>query len=104
MHPFLTLGLLSVLGHPLIIRRRFLSTQYKVAKTSYHLYASYIGPGFRLQPTPIALLQRWYSHVREKRQTRQDFLKSLVKVFQENSSYESTQVGFLLISSASCLS
>ena len=49
-------------------------------------------PGFRLQPTPIALLQRWYSHVREKRQTRQDFLKSLVKVFQENSSYESTQV------------
>ena len=51
-------------------------------------------PGFRLQPTPIALLQRWYSHVREKRQTRQDFLKSLVKVFQENSSYESTQVWF----------
>jgi len=44
-----------------------------------------------LQPTPIALLQRWYSHVREKRQTRQDFLKSLVKVFQESSSYESTQ-------------
>jgi len=43
-----------------------------------------------LQPTPIALLQRWYSHVREKRQTRQDFLKSLVKVFQENSSYESS--------------
>ena len=51
-------------------------------------------PGFRLQPTPIALLQRWYSHVREKRQTRQDFLKSLVKVFQESSSFESTQVWF----------
>ncbi|KJA17973.1 hypothetical protein HYPSUDRAFT_205707 [Hypholoma sublateritium FD-334 SS-4] len=47
--------------------------------------------GFRMQPTPIALLQRWYSHIREKRPTRQDFLKSLVKIFQENPSYESTQ-------------
>lgn len=44
-----------------------------------------------MQPTPIALLQRWYSHIREKRPTRQDFLKSLVKIFQENPSYESTQ-------------
>jgi len=65
------------------------------SQTSYHLYASYSCPGFRVQPTPIALLQRWYSHVREKRQSRQDFLKSLVKVFQENSSYESTQVRIL---------
>ncbi|KAJ7719905.1 sister chromatid cohesion C-terminus-domain-containing protein [Mycena metata] len=37
--------------------------------------------GFRMQPTPIALLQRWYSLVREKRPARQEFLKSLVKVF-----------------------
>ncbi|KAJ7081353.1 hypothetical protein B0H15DRAFT_924231 [Mycena belliarum] len=35
--------------------------------------------GFRMQPTPIALLQRWYSLVREKRTTRQEFLRSLVK-------------------------
>lgn len=47
--------------------------------------------GFRMQPVPVALLQRWYSHIREKRPTRQDFLKSLVKTFQENPSYESTQ-------------
>ena len=39
------------------------------SQSSYHLYVSYICPGFRLQPTPIALLQRWYLHVREKRQT-----------------------------------
>jgi len=52
--------------------------------------------GFRMQPTPIALLQRWYSHVREKRPTRQDFLKSLVKTFQENPSYESSQVSWSL--------
>lgn len=45
-----------------------------------------------MQPTPVALLQRWYSLVREKRPTRQDFLKSLVKVFQENPSYQSAQV------------
>ncbi|KAK2465765.1 hypothetical protein APHAL10511_002309 [Amanita phalloides] len=47
--------------------------------------------GHRLQPTPVALLQRWYSLVREKRPTRQDFLKSLVKVFNDNSSYQSSQ-------------
>ncbi|KAF8904085.1 hypothetical protein CPB84DRAFT_1773363 [Gymnopilus junonius] len=47
--------------------------------------------GFRLQPGPVALLQRWYTHVREKRPVRQDFLKTLVKTFQENQSYESTQ-------------
>ncbi|KAF5374102.1 hypothetical protein D9615_008832 [Tricholomella constricta] len=40
--------------------------------------------GFRVQPIPTALLQRWYSLVREKRPTRQDFLKALVKVFHEN--------------------
>ncbi|KAJ7605513.1 hypothetical protein DFH06DRAFT_257355 [Mycena polygramma] len=37
--------------------------------------------GFRTGPL-IALLQRWYSLVREKRTTRQEFLKSLGKVFR----------------------
>lgn len=45
-----------------------------------------------MQPTPVALLHRWYCHVREKRAARQDFLKSLVKVFQENGTLESSQV------------
>ena len=45
-----------------------------------------------MQPGPIALLQRWYSLVREKRPTRQDFLKALVKVFQENPSNQISQV------------
>ncbi|TFK69516.1 protein rad9 [Pluteus cervinus] len=47
--------------------------------------------GFRLQGTPVALLQRWYSHVREKRPTRQEFLKAMVKVFQDNPSNQSSQ-------------
>ncbi|KAJ7134305.1 hypothetical protein C8R44DRAFT_770123 [Mycena epipterygia] len=47
--------------------------------------------GFRMQPTPIAVLQRWYSLVREKRGTRQDFLKSLVKVFHLAKPDEATQ-------------
>ncbi len=34
-----------------------------------------------MKPTPTALMQRWYSLVREKRAPRQDFLKSLVRVF-----------------------
>lgn len=41
---------------------------------------------------PVALLQRWYSLVREKRAPRQDFLKALVKVFQENQDYKASQV------------
>ncbi|KAI0770449.1 hypothetical protein C8Q74DRAFT_1202231 [Fomes fomentarius] len=37
--------------------------------------------GYRMLPGPTALLQRWYSLAREKRATRQDFLRALVKVF-----------------------
>lgn len=63
--------------------------------TSTFFFLSKLIPGlsgFRMQPTPIALLQRWYSHIREKRATRQDFLKSLVKTFQECEFIESPQV------------
>jgi hypothetical protein len=45
-----------------------------------------------MQPIPTALLQRWYSLVREKRSSRQDFLKSLVKVFDLPISLHSSQV------------
>lgn len=34
-----------------------------------------------MQPAPTAVMQQWYSLVREKRTQRQDFLKALVKVF-----------------------
>ncbi len=37
--------------------------------------------GYRMEPTPNALLNRWYALVREKRATRQEFLKAIVKVF-----------------------
>ncbi|KAK7056612.1 Sister chromatid cohesion protein 2 [Paramarasmius palmivorus] len=47
--------------------------------------------GYRMAPMPIAVLQRWYSLVRDKRQPRQDFLKALVKVFQDSPSYESSE-------------
>lgn len=46
-----------------------------------------------MQPVPTALLQRWYSLVREKRASRQDFLKALVKVFDVNNALKSSQVG-----------
>lgn len=42
---------------------------------------SHLLTGYRMKPTPMALMQRWYSLVREKRAPRQDFLKSLVRVF-----------------------
>ena len=51
-----------------------------------------LGAGYRMQPIPTALLQRWYSLVREKRSSRMDFLKSLAKVFDLPISLQSTQV------------
>ncbi|EDR13190.1 uncharacterized protein LACBIDRAFT_292430 [Laccaria bicolor S238N-H82] len=72
-----------------------LNTRYTVsARTSFDYQkkiSSGVIHGFRVQGTSVALLQRWYSLVREKRPTRQDFLKSLVKVFQENPTYQSSQ-------------
>lgn len=48
--------------------------------------------GYRMQQNiPTALLQRWYSLVREKRAPRQDFLKALVKVFDVNNALKSAQ-------------
>ncbi|KAG8679446.1 Sister chromatid cohesion protein 2 [Ceratobasidium sp. 394] len=37
--------------------------------------------GYRLSPHPTALLHRWYSLVREKRQPKLDFLKSFLRAF-----------------------
>ncbi|KAG1743247.1 uncharacterized protein EDB91DRAFT_1126495 [Suillus paluster] len=47
--------------------------------------------GYRTQPEPTALLQRWYSLVREKRASRQDFLRALLKSFDINPSLRSSQ-------------
>ncbi|KAF8552743.1 hypothetical protein OG21DRAFT_1477602 [Imleria badia] len=47
--------------------------------------------GYRMQPEPTALLQRWYSLVREKRAPRQDFLKALVKAFDIPTALKSSQ-------------
>ncbi|KAH7906512.1 hypothetical protein BJ138DRAFT_1071604 [Hygrophoropsis aurantiaca] len=47
--------------------------------------------GYRMQPDPMALLQRWYSLVREKRTPRIDFLKSLVRVFDIKPSLASSE-------------
>jgi len=57
--------------------------------------ASGIVQGYRMSPTPTALLQRWYSLVRDKRASRQDFLKALIKVFDvEMSSSSLDDVAF----------
>ncbi|TDL22099.1 hypothetical protein BD410DRAFT_770589 [Rickenella mellea] len=49
------------------------------------------GRWYRLEPAPTALLHRWYSLVREKRATRQDFLKAIVKVFDVDSDFKTSQ-------------
>lgn len=38
--------------------------------------------GYRMQPTPNALLSRWYALVREKRTMRQEFLRAVLKTFE----------------------
>lgn len=38
--------------------------------------------GLRMQPIPTALLGRWYALVREKRASRQEFLRAVLKVFE----------------------
>ncbi|KAH0832222.1 sister chromatid cohesion C-terminus-domain-containing protein [Lanmaoa asiatica] len=53
--------------------------------------ANFVAVGYRMQSDPIALLQRWYSLVREKRAPRQDFLKALVKVFDIPTALKSSQ-------------
>jgi Sister chromatid cohesion C-terminus len=37
--------------------------------------------GYQSEPDVRSLLQPWYSLVREKRQTRQEFIKAMVKSF-----------------------
>ncbi|KLO06964.1 hypothetical protein SCHPADRAFT_1002012 [Schizopora paradoxa] len=46
-------------------------------------YQAKLGPvqGYRMEPNPNALLNRWYALVREKRANRQEYLKAIVKVF-----------------------
>ncbi|EGN98100.1 hypothetical protein SERLA73DRAFT_109431 [Serpula lacrymans var. lacrymans S7.3] len=72
-----------------------LNVRYVVSARESFNYQKRIGTGvfkgYRLQSEPVALLQRWYSLVREKRGSRQDFLRSLVKVFDINGALQSSQ-------------
>lgn len=49
-----------------------------------------------MHPEPTALLQKWYSLVREKRVSRQEFLKALLKSFDIAPSLKSSQVSVVL--------
>jgi len=74
-----------------------LNTRYIVSARASFDYqkkiAAGLAQGYRVDHAPVALLQGWYSLVREKRTSRQEFLRALVKVFQDNQSYKSSQVG-----------
>jgi len=72
-----------------------LNTRYTISARMSFDYQRKICPGpvqgYRTQLVPTALLQRWYSLVREKRASRQDFLKALVKVFDVNITLNTSQ-------------
>jgi hypothetical protein len=75
----------------LTTKGRYAQAQFKVRVTDSLRIEADILAGYRMQPVPTALLQRWYSLVREKRSSRQDFLKALVKVFDVNVTLSSSQ-------------
>nr|VWP00958.1 Transcriptional repressor TUP1 [Ganoderma boninense] len=66
--------------HTSLLNARYVNS----ARSSFD-YQKRLTPGFvkgyRMNPGPSALLHRWYTLAREKRATRQDFLRALVKVF-----------------------
>lgn len=72
-----------------------LNARYVISARASFDYQKKLTPGhvqgFRLHPSPTALLQRWYSLVREKRATKLDFLKALTKVFDVPASLQCTQ-------------
>jgi cohesin loading factor subunit SCC2 len=68
----------------------------KVCHLNFRENVLNFGVGYRTQPEPMALLQRWYSLVREKRTSRQDFLKALLKSFDVHPSLKSSQVTAVL--------
>ncbi|KAG8885372.1 Sister chromatid cohesion protein 2 [Tulasnella sp. 332] len=92
-------GLHSIMAskHATLVNSRHL----ECARRSYEYQVKVRGElvqGFRLESTPVALLHCWYSLVREKRPTRQDFLKALLKSFDlDATDVQSTQanVGFV---------
>ncbi|KAJ3769502.1 protein rad9 [Lentinula raphanica] len=64
-----------------------LSSRFMLSARKSFEYQRQINPdnvqGYRIHPFPVAVLQRWYSLVREKRAQRLDFLKALLKVFND---------------------
>ncbi|KAJ3753999.1 hypothetical protein EV360DRAFT_52476 [Lentinula raphanica] len=64
-----------------------LSSRFMLSARKSFEYQRQINPdnvqGYRIHPFPVAVLQRWYSLVREKRAQRLDFLRALLKVFND---------------------
>ena len=65
--------------HTSLLNSRFVISAR--ASFDYQKVIEKVPKGYRMQPAPTAVMQQWYSLVREKRTQRQDFLKALVKVF-----------------------
>jgi len=66
--------------HASLVNTRFLEGARKSFEYQLVIQGSVI-KGYRLEPTVTALLHGWYSLVREKRPTRQEFLKFILKCF-----------------------
>ncbi|KAG8691558.1 Sister chromatid cohesion protein 2 [Ceratobasidium sp. 423] len=66
--------------HASLLNSRYLESVGRSLEYQKQLYPG-TWKGYRLSPNPTALLHRWYSLVREKRQTKLDFLKSFLRVF-----------------------
>jgi len=76
--------------HASLLNARYIISARQSFKYQQKISADVV-KGYRTQPEPMALLQRWYSLVREKRASRQDFLKALLKSFDINPSLKSSE-------------
>lgn len=77
----------------MIILNHWVTSPLKVNNSPSFVTCPVYNPlGYRVHPNLTATLHRWYSLMREKRAVRQDFLKSIVKVFDIEQTNQVSQV------------
>ncbi len=72
--------------HASLVQARFLDTARSAFRFQLQLSVDKDGDlrGYRMDPVPTAVLDAWYSLLRDRRATRLDFLKQIVKALDVN--------------------
>lgn len=70
--------------HASLVQARFLDTARSAFRFQRQLATTQALRGFRVDSMPVAVLGAWYSLLRDRRATRLDFLKQIVKALDAN--------------------